>query len=163
MDADDSLNLTNLHRETELAHPLFLDGHYPDAVRKAAERWLNRVAEIADHPDRPEIQQRFGSDLVNWVLSPKRPLISFPMDSPRAERTFFSGYHSLGLGLTLAVRNVMTHADHYPLAQAEAYEWLGFISAMHRHLDRAYQIAPSEVASSEDNADSDKGGQGEDA
>lgn len=42
----------------------------------------------------------------------------------------------------LAIRNVMTHTDEHGLTPTEALEWLAFISAMHRRLDSAQQVAP---------------------
>ena len=64
-----SLGLDDLHAETRLAHGLFLDGHLQEAVRKAAERYVNRVAQEAEHP---ELQ---GTTLVNRAFSEDTPLL----------------------------------------------------------------------------------------
>lgn len=40
-----------LHPEVGIASHLFKDGHYDEAVRKASQRFVNRVQEMADRPD----------------------------------------------------------------------------------------------------------------
>ena len=130
------LALGDLHEETRLAHDLFRDGHRQEAVRKAAQRFLNRLSERAEHP------KKQGTALVNLAFSEDAPLLAFTARATRAERDEHNGYRFLGAGLTLAIRNVMTHTDDRGLTPAEAFEWLAFISAMHRRLDNAQQVPP---------------------
>lgn len=139
---DLSLVLQDLHHETELAHSLFETNHLQEAVRKAAERYVNRVAELADHPD---AQDRQGKGLIERVFSESNPILTLNSHETLEEWTLFdrdehNGYRFLGVGLALAIRNATTHADDYPLTKAEALEWLAFISAMHRRLDGAQQF-----------------------
>ena len=140
-DEHGTLTLDNLHGETESAHDLFRDGHLQEAVRKAAERYINRVAERADHPD---VADRQGKSLIDRAFSEKDPILAFSSETPaewtRMERDEHNGHRFLGVGLTLAVRNVMTHADDRGLTPTEALEWLAFISAMHRRLDDVQQL-----------------------
>ncbi len=147
------LTLGDLHSETDRAQALFRDGHFQEAVRKAAERFLNRVAELADHP---KAQDKQGTELINLVFSEKKPILAFSSRETRIERGEHNGYRFLAAGLTLAIRNVMTHADEYDLAEPEAIEWLAFVSAMHRRLDRVQQFAtqPAEGSSGADSGDS---------
>ena len=128
------LALGDLHEETRLAHDLFRDGHRQEAVRKAAQRFLNRLSERAEH------SKKQGTALVNLAFSENAPLLAFTARATRAERDEHDGYRFLGVGLTLAVRNVMTHTDDRGLTPTEALEWLAFISAMHRRLDDVQQV-----------------------
>lgn len=140
-DGDGALTLDDLHGETEGAHSLFRDGHWQEAVRKAAERYINRVAERADHPD---VADRQGKSLIDRAFSEKDPILAFnsepPVEWTRTERDEHNGHRFLGVGLALAVRNVMTHTDDRGLTPTEALEWLAFISAMHRRLDDVQQV-----------------------
>ncbi|MCY4391203.1 MAG: TIGR02391 family protein [Chloroflexi bacterium] len=140
-----SLGLRHLHHETELAHRLFEGDHHQEAVRKAAERYVNRVAELADHPD---AQDRQGKGLIERVFSETSPILTLNSHETLDEWTLLdrdahNGYRFLGVGLALAIRNATTHADEYPLTETEALEWLAFISAMHRRLDGAQQFVPT--------------------
>ena len=144
------LGLDNLHSETRLAHSLFQSGHLQEAVRKASERYVNRVAELADHPD---TQDRQGKGLIERAFSEGSPILTLNShetldDWTLLDRDEHNGYRFLGVGLGLAIRNTMTHADDYVLTATEALEWMAFISAMHRRLDGAQLLA----AHSEDGA-----------
>ena len=149
MPDDQQLALSDLHGETELAHALFRDGHCQEAVRKATERYINPVAELADLPDS---EDRQGSALVNRAFSEDRPILAFNPRETLTERNEHSGYRFLAGGLVLALRNVMTHADSYALRETDALEWLAFISAMHRRLDGVQQVAtqPASIESAEE-------------
>lgn len=41
----------NLHSEVGIASELFRDGYYDEAVRKASQRFVNRVKELVDWYD----------------------------------------------------------------------------------------------------------------
>ncbi|MCY4649557.1 MAG: TIGR02391 family protein [bacterium] len=129
-----SLSFDSLHSEIGIASGLFRDGHYDDAVRKASQRFVNRVQELADRPDLD------GVGLMNTSFSEKSPLLEFNDRENLKERDEHNGYRFLAVGLTQAVRNVLTHHDNYGLGAGSALEWLAFISAMHRRLDHAQQI-----------------------
>lgn len=131
---DDQLTLDTLHEETRLAHSLFRSGHFQEAVRKAAQRFLNRLSEQAEHPG----QQ--GVALVNLAFSADAPLLAFSPRETLPDRDEHNGYRFLGVGLTLALRNTTTHGDDYVFTRAEALEWLAFISVMHRRLDGVQQV-----------------------
>lgn len=146
MGEDPNLSLHDLHPETQLAHRLFEGHHLQEAVRKAAERYVNRVAELADHPD---TQDRQGKGLIERVFSEASPILTLNShesleDWTLIDRDEHNGYRFLGVGLALAIRNATTHADEYDLTEAEALEWMAFISAMHRRLDAAQQFVPTQ-------------------
>ncbi len=128
------LSLENLHAEVGIADRLFRDGHYDDAVRKASQRFVNRVQELADRPDLD------GIGLMNHSFSESSPILEFSARETVIERDEHNGYRFLAVGLTQALRNVVTHHDNYGLGLSTAMEWLAFISAMHRRLDQAQQI-----------------------
>lgn len=158
-DEHGALTLDDLHGETEIAHGLFRDGHWQEAVRKAAERYVNRIAERADHPD---AQNRQGKNLIERVFSEDSPILTLNSHESLNEWTLtdrdeHNGYRFLGAGLMLAIRNVMTHTDEHDLTPTEALEWLAFISAMHRRLDSAQQVAPPQDADTPDTDSGDTG------
>lgn len=140
------LSFDHLHSEVRIARPLFDQGHRQEAVRKAAERFSNRVAARADRPDLS------GRSLMNHVFSHERPLLVFHEErTTLTEQNLHDGYHFLAVGLAVGVRNPYTHEDEIEVSEVEALEWLAFISAMHRRLDRAQQVEPDETrAHSED-------------
>ena len=137
-DARNGLQFTDLHAEVQLAANLYEDGYFQEAVRRAAERFINRIAEKAEREDLT------GQDLMNQVFSADKPVLVFSGErATLTERSMHDGYRSLASGLAAAVRNVYTHQDHLKVTQVEALEWLAFISAMHRRLDRATQFTPA--------------------
>lgn len=71
-------------------------------------------------------------------------MLAFNTLVTRAERDEHVGYRLMALGMNQALRNVFTHDPQRDELEApEALEWLGFISAMHRMLDRANQVPDS--------------------
>ncbi len=131
------LSFGQLHPEVQLAKGLYADGYFQDAVRKAAERFSNRVAEKAERGDMT------GKALMNHVFSAGKPSLIFSEErTTMDEQDWHEGYRSLAVGLSVGVRNVYTHRDELPVNNVEAMEWIAFISAMHRRLDRAVQYVP---------------------
>lgn len=124
----------SLHGEVAVAFELFADGHHDDAVRKAAQRFINRVQELANREDLD------GVALMNKTFSEDAPLLAFNERTTLVERDEHNGFRFLAVGLAQAIRNVLTHSDHYGLEQVSAFEWLMFISAMHRRLDNSVQV-----------------------
>lgn len=128
------IGVHDLHPEIGIAIPLFQDGHYQDAVRRAAQRFVNRVAFESERED------MHGRGLMNHVFSADKPILVFTERRfTPTERNIHNGFRSLAVGLSEAVRNIYTHEDHIEVNSIEAMEWLAFISAMHRRLDRAVQ------------------------
>ncbi len=128
------VHVGQFHFEVERALALFEDGHHDEAVRKASQRFINRVQGWVNRPDLD------GVALINKVFSSEAPLLIFNDRSTPIERDEHDGYRFLAVGLASALRNVVTHHDDYGLDQEAAWEWLVFISAMHRRLDQAEQM-----------------------
>ena len=124
-----------LHHELDLALGLFLDGYYDEALRKASQRFINRIKELTNRPDLD------GSGLIEKTFSAKSPLLEFNGRETPIERDEHDGYRFLAAGLARALRNVVTHHDSYGFDAMPAWEWLVFVSAMHRRLDEAEQVA----------------------
>ena len=125
--------IDRLHSETHVGLRLFGDAYYDESVRKAAQRFMNRVQELANRPDLD------GTALIEHAFSAQKPLLIFNERTTILERDAHDGYRFLAVGLTRALRNVLTHHDNYGLDKIQAWEWLAFISAMHRLLDGAQQ------------------------
>ena len=127
--------LGSLHDELDLAFGLFRDGHYDEALRKASQRFINRIQELVNRPDLD------GTGLIEKSFSSQSPLLAFSNRETQIERDEHDGFRFLAAGMTRALRNVLTHHDNYGLDATTASEWLAFVSAMHRRLDEAEQIA----------------------
>ncbi len=142
------LAVSELHPETECAHDLIRDGHYGNAIREAAEQFLIRLQRLAEASERADVQNEQGRRLVNRLFAApedREPVLVFNPLSTRVERDEHNGYRELALGMTQALRNVLTHdPERREMEAAEALEWLGFISAMHRRLDLATLAPPHE-------------------
>ena len=142
------LAVSELHPETECAHDLIRDGHYGNAIREAAEQFLIRLQRLAEASERVDVQNLQGRGLVNRMFAEpadREPVLVFNSLSTRVELGEHNGYRELALGMTQALRNVLTHSpEHREMEPAEALEWLGFISAMHRRLDEATLAPPHE-------------------
>ena len=124
-----------LHPQIGHGLDLLLDGYYDEAVRWASQRFVNRVQERVGRTDLD------GAALMNKAFSAAHPLLEFNDRGSPFKRDEHDGYRFLAVGMVRAVRNVLTHHDHYGLGEIEAVEWLHFISAMHRRLDLADQVS----------------------
>lgn len=133
------ISFESFHSEVGIANGLFMDGYYDEAVRKASQRFVNRVQELADRPDLD------GVGLMNNSFSENSPLLEFNDRNTVIERDEHNGFRFLAVGLTRAIRNVVTHHDNYGFGATSALEWLAFMSAMHRRLDQAQQIPQTAV------------------
>ena len=129
------LSLANLHGETRLAHDLLRDGYFALAVQEASQRFINRVQEIAERYDMD------GVSLINHAFSEDAPHLAFSARQTLREKDEHRGFRQLAAGLVTAVRNVLAHQAGAEMDPIEAFEWLAFISTMHRRLDRADRVA----------------------
>ncbi|MCY4369668.1 MAG: TIGR02391 family protein [bacterium] len=136
------LRLDDLHDELMLSIGLYRDGYYDEAVRKASQRFINRIAERAGRPDLD------GAALIQKSFSDEKPLLEFNDRKTIQERNEHDGFRFLAVGLARGVRNLITHADEYGLTSVTALEWMAFISALHRRLDEARQVTSESAKSS---------------
>ena len=129
------LSLDDLHVWAQRAESEMESGQYRHAVRRAAEEFSIRVASLSG------LNEMSGRSLMERAFQrgdPVLPLRPRPgTRSPRSERNELDGLREFSTGLMAAVRNVFTHETEPQISRAEAMEWLGFISALHRILDRA--------------------------
>lgn len=132
--------LTDLHPDTNAAQALFRGGHFTDAIRRAAQDYLDRVAGLVEPGElvrRDRAPDLDGTPLIEVAFDETTPVLGFERrPSSRATRDEHLGHRYLALGLSRGLRNVMTHDNQYPLDEPEAFECLAFISMMHRRLDR---------------------------
>ena len=136
------IGLDDLHDELILSMGLFRDGYYDEAVRKASQHIINRIAERAGRPDLD------GAALIQKSFSGEKPLLEFNDRERIHERNEHDGFRFLAVGLARGVRNLVTHSDEYGLTSITALEWMAFISAMHRRLDEARQVTSESSKSS---------------
>lgn len=129
-----SLLVDDLHKELYPSIELYKDGHFDEAVRKASQRFLNRIQEGLGLP------RQHGTPLIEKAFSSDNPLLAFNDRETPTERNEHNGFRHLGVGLALGLRNVLSHEDDYGLTATTALEWMAFISAMHRRLDEARQV-----------------------
>lgn len=116
---------------------LFAHHHHDEAVRKASQRFANRVKELTNRADLD------GTALMEKAFSGQAPLLAFSDCENPVERDEHDGFRSLAVGMSRALRNVLSHSDSYGFDEVTAHEWLIFISAMHRRLDQVQQVATS--------------------
>ena len=129
------LDIHELHDELYPAVILYGDGYFDEAVRKASQRFINRVRERTGRLDLD------GKAIIDQAFSSKDPLLEFSDRETSTERNEHDGFRYLAVGLACGLRNVLSHEDEYGLDPISALEWLAFISAMHRRLDDARQVA----------------------
>ena len=95
---------------------LFANGHFNEAVRKAAERFEDRVrgvSEISAH----------GRDLMAKVFGTSGSIDTTGLQ-PENEEDFREGYKFLAMGVMAAVRNVFSHGDEERRSPEECFEML---------------------------------------
>ena len=64
-------HLIHLHRELDSAWSLYRGKYYDEAVRKASQRFSNRVKDLSNRPDLD------GSALMEHAFSAQSPLLEF--------------------------------------------------------------------------------------
>ena len=130
-----ALRVDELHKELCPSIKLYKGGYFDEAVRKAAQRFVNRIKEGLGLSDLD------GAALIERSFSNKTPLLVFNDRETPTERNEHDGFRHLAVGMVRGLRNVLSHEDNYGLTAATALEWLAFISAMHRRLDNTRQVA----------------------
>lgn len=105
---------------------LFMDGHFNEAVRKAAERFEDVVR------DKSSLSQ-IGQDLMTKAFATS-DLLAVDRLQPENEKDFIEGYRFLAMGLMRAIRNVFSHGDEEKRTPEECFEMLLFINWMFKAL-----------------------------
>lgn len=135
-----------MHFETRPAHDLLKDGHFAEAVRIASQRYLDRIEVIAVQSNLSELRNARGRTAVRRLFEIQNnplggPHVQLNQLSSPYEQNEQEGYFNLAYGMILGLRNPTTHGASVEMAEAEAFEWVAFISAMHRRLDDALRKA----------------------
>jgi uncharacterized protein (TIGR02391 family) len=106
---------------------LFRNGHFNEAVRKAAERFESSVQQKTG-------LQEIGKSLMSKVFSLTNPLISLNSLATENEKGIQEGYMFMTMGLMRGIRNIFSHGDEDQRSPEECYEMLLFINWLFRHL-----------------------------
>ena len=142
------ISVWDLHPETEMAHDLIRIGHYSLALREVADRFIERCRDLARDANELRIARQPGGQLIRSMFAAPdletKPLFAFNECGTRNERTEQRGLWNLAQGLIDAFRNPRSHGHDAGFSPAEAFVWLGFLSAMHDLIDTARYLGPSE-------------------
>jgi len=107
---------------------LFSNGHFNEAVRKAAERFEAVVGELTQ-------SDKSGRDLMATAFANGNLLALDNLD-PLNRKDFIEGYKFLAMGMMAAIRNVFSHRDEKARRPEECFEMLLFLNWMFRALKR---------------------------
>ena len=92
-----------LHPDTR-PHGLLIDGHGTEAVRRPAQRFINRVSGLVYPEEDERGDQRDGVPLMAAAFAREAPLLSFSRINTRVERNEHDGYRNLAIGLASGLR-----------------------------------------------------------
>jgi len=106
---------------------LFRNGHFNEAVRKAAERFETTVQKKTG-------LQEIGKGLMSKVFSISNPLITLNSLTTENEKGIQDGYMFMTMGLMRGIRNIFSHGDENQRSPEECYEMLLFVNWLFRHL-----------------------------
>ncbi len=112
---------------------LFQDGHYRQAILEASIALIHAVAKKAN------LSEVNGAAGMQHVFSKNDPILHVVAHAEEQQ-----GYMQLFAGMVGAVRNTAAHPKpgDPEMDLDEALEWLGFLSALFRVLDRAEKVEP---------------------
>lgn len=131
----ESYMVGDLYGLPDSARALYQSGFYNQAVREAAQAFVNEVKAKSGRDDLD------GQALMQHVFSDQSPGLAFSPRNTVVQRDEHDGFRFLALGVARGIRNVLTH-DLSPRHDAvRAFEWLVFISAMRRQLDLSYRVS----------------------
>jgi len=111
---------------------LFSQGNYFHAVFEAAKVY-NKLVRTKAQSDKD------GSDLMMAVWGPDSGVLKVTPCQSDTDKNVQDGIKFLSAGLMRAVRNPTAHepALHWPIAEQDAIDTLGFLSFLFRQLDKA--------------------------
>ena len=119
---------------SEHARNLYRDGYHRDAVRHESQRLLNRLRDLADLPELD------GQALVQRAFAEQAPILVLNQRTTAIERNEQAGLRYLTLGVTCALRNVLTHDIERDVSAQDGAIWLGLIGGLHQQLDSTERI-----------------------
>ena len=106
---------------------LFRDGHFNEAVRKAAERFEDEVRDRTGLPDH-------GTALMGKAFGSGGAVTLVGME-PENEKDFQDGFKFLAMGMMAALRNVFSHGNEERRSPEECFEMLMFVNWLFRGFD----------------------------
>lgn len=120
----------NLHPEiaTEPIE-LFKNGHFNEAVRKAAEKFEVLVQSKSG-------QTAIGKNLMARVFSLHAPLVPLNSLASDNEKGIQEGFQFMTMGMMLGIRNIFSHGDEDQRSPEECFEMLMFINWLFRQLPK---------------------------
>ena len=133
-DTDGAVIDIQLTAISEHARNLYRDGYHRDAVRHESQRLLNRLRDLADLPELD------GQALVQRAFAEQAPILVLNQRTTAIERNEQAGLRYLTLGVTCALRNVLTHDVERDVSAQDGAIWLGLIGWLHQQLDSTERI-----------------------
>ena len=105
---------------------LFEEGHLNESVRKAAEKFEDRVKELCG-------LSAYGQELMGKAFADD-VLLDVDSYEPENRGSFAGGYKLLAMGSMTAIRNVLSHGDEERRSPEECFEMLLFLNWLFRGL-----------------------------
>lgn len=143
------ISLRDLHPEVEPVLDLLRVRQYALALRDVADRFIERCRDLAVRAGEEDIARANGGRLIDLMFGAEdrriRPLFAFNGFEERNEQTEHRGFWRLASGLIDAFRNPRSHGRDAGFTPSEAFEWLCFLSTMHRLLDRVNYLGRGEA------------------
>ena len=133
-DTDSAVIDFTLAAISERARNLYRDGYHREAVRHESQRLLNRLGDLADLPELD------GQALVQRAFAERSPVLVLNQRATAVERDEQAGLRYLTLGVTCAIRNVLTHDVERDVSAQDGAIWLGLIGWLHQQLDSTERI-----------------------
>lgn len=113
---------------------LFADGHFNEAVRKAAEI-------LEDYVQAQSGLGAYGKDLMAKAFKDGTH-IDLSGIQPENQAGFIEGYKFLAMGTMIAIRNVFSHGNEERRTPEECYEMLMFLNWLFRYVKESDQVSP---------------------
>ena len=106
---------------------LFSDGHFNEAVRKAAERFEDFVQEVSN-------LESSGRELMANAFR-DGTYINTSNIQPENQQGYIEGYKFLTMGTMSSIRNIFSHGDEERRSPEECFEMLLFINWLFRCME----------------------------
>jgi uncharacterized protein (TIGR02391 family) len=121
----------DLHPEiARAASELFRDGHYAEAIEKSVKA-LNALVRL-----RSDVEDKDGSALMEFVFSPKSPVLKFNSLSDQSDIDEQRGFMMMMSGAVAGLRNPRAHRIIKDDPES-ALEFIAFVSLLGKLVDRA--------------------------
>ena len=147
-------SLWDMHPETRCAFEYIQRRDYRNAVREAAERFVERASEMADAEGEVRLAARTGAALIDgmFLIRPNGslPLFAFNDLNSRISRTEHRGLTDLARGVVSGARHPLSYRHPRVIRPKSAFWWLAAISLLHEYLDDVTYLGPKQPAGDSD-------------